>query len=116
MTGLTRDRPSQTATGRPLRVFRLLSLTPFAIPILEVLFVGDYLRVLTATPPDIVGVPLSLVLEAVFLAWAAIGAAIVWRTQSVPLAQFAVMLFAPTAIIGLVFRPALILLMANLAV
>ena len=110
------DRRDQRRAWRSPRTLRLLSLTPFAVPTAEVLFVRDYVPALTATPPEIFGVPLGLVLELVLLGWAALGAALVWRAGSARLAQLAVFLFAPTAIVGLLFRPALIRLMQTLAV
>ena len=110
------DRRSQTPAWRSPRTLRLLSLTPFAVPIAELLLVRDYVAVLLGAVPSIVGVPLGLVLELMLLGWAALGAALVWRARSARLAQLAVFLFAPTAIAGLLFRPALIVLMQNLAV
>ena len=73
---------SKTPAWRAPRPLRLLSLTPFAVPMAELVFVRDYVSVLTASPPDIVGAPLSLVLELMLLLWAAFGAAFVGRTGS----------------------------------
>ena len=82
----------------------------------ELVFVRDYVSVLTASPPDIVGAPLSLVLELMLLLWAAFGAAVVGRTGSKRLAELAVLFFAPIAIVGLILRPSVIQLMRNLTV
>ena len=71
---------------------------------------------LLEAPLAIVGAPFALVLELMLLGWAALGAALVWRAKSPRLAQLAMLLFAPAAIVGLVFRPDLIVLMRNMAV
>ena len=110
------DRLGQGPAWRSPRTLRLLSLTPFAVPIVETLFVRDYVLTLTTSPPDIIGAPLGLVLELGLLGLAALGAALVWRATSVRLAQLAVLLIGPIAIVGLVFRPAVIQMMRNLAV
>ena len=106
----------QTPAWRSPRALRLLSLTPFVVPLAELLLVRGYVPALTATPPAIVGAPLALALELALLGWAALGAALVWRVRSARLAQIALFVFAPTAIAGLVFRPAVIELMQHLAV
>ena len=93
---------------------RALSLTPFAVPVAEYLFAGTYLARGMGSPPDIVGIPLGVVVQTMLLAWATLGAVLVWRARSMPWATWALLIFAPLAIVGLVFAPAVVMLMANI--
>jgi len=69
-----------------------------------------------AKPPDILGIPLGLVGYGLVLAWAALGARVVWTTRSPAMAALAVGITTAPAIVLLIFVPAIILIMQNLAV
>jgi hypothetical protein len=68
-----------------------------------------------AKPPAIVGVPLGVVMEGLALLWMAIGAALIWTARS-PLTEVLVhIFFTAPATLFVIFGPAVLLIMQNLA-
>ena len=97
-------------------VWRTLSLIPFAEALLLAVFPQNYFGPLFAKPPDILGIPLGLVLEVLVLAWAALGARVIWTTKSQGMATIALLATTAPAVPVLLLLPAIILIMQNLAV
>jgi hypothetical protein len=96
------------------RVWRLLVLAPFAEALVLSLLATSYFPALASKPPDMVGIPFGLVLDAILLAWAALGARVVWTTRSPIMASLAVITTTIPAMAVLPFTPAIILIMQNL--
>jgi len=107
------------APVRPWRsgpVMRVLSLTPFALAlyadfIVRPTFGGG----IFATPPVMIGIPLGLVLQVAFLAMAAAAALEVWRSRSRRSATVAFVVLTPISLVGILFTPAIILILRNLS-
>ena len=96
--------------------WRTLSLLPFVEALLLTIFARTYFGPLVATPPDILGIPFGLVLEVVILAWAALGARVIWTTKSMAMATIALLTTTAPAVPALLLLPAIILIVQNLAV
>ena len=99
---------------RATRGMRLASLIPFGVPVVELLFARTYFGGPLSPPPDVMGIPLSLVFEVALLGWAALAAAVVWQTRSAALAAIALSFGTSFAIVGLIFRAAIILILQNM--
>jgi hypothetical protein len=119
MSGIsgTPVRPVETRMPwRADRTWRTLSLIPFGEALLLAVFARSYLPPLFAKPPDMLGIPVGFVLEVLILAWAALGARVIWTTKSQAMATLALVTTTGPAVPLLLLAPALILIMQNLAV
>ena len=96
--------------------WRTLSLLPFGEALLLVLFAPNYLPPLFAKPPDIVGIPFGIVLEALVLAWAALGARVIWTTRSQVMASIALLATTAPAVPLVLLGPAIIQIAQSMAV
>jgi len=96
--------------------WRTLSLIPFGEALLLAVFARSYFPGLASEPPSILGIPFGIVLEAIILAWAALGARVIWTTKSQAMATLALVTTTGPAVPLLLVTPALILIMQNLAV
>jgi len=97
-------------------IWRTLSLIPFGEALLLAVFARSYLPPLFSKPPDIIGIPFGFVLEVIILAWAALGARVIWTTKSQAMATLALVTTTGPAVPLLLLTPALILIMQNLEV
>jgi len=116
---VTANPPQTSGAARRWRAdsaWRTLSLIPFGEAALLAAFVRDYLPVILGKPPDILGIPFGFVLEGLILAWAALGARVIWTTRSSVMASIALLITTAPAIPILILLPAIILIMQNLAV
>ena len=119
MSGISGAPVTPVETRMPWRAdrtWRTLSLIPFGEALLLAVFARSYFPPLLSKPPDIVGIPLGIVLEAIILAWAALGARVIWTTRSQAMATLALVTTTGPAVPLLLLAPALILIMQNLAV
>jgi len=96
--------------------WRTLSVIPFGEAVLLAVFARDYLPVILGKPPDILGIPAGFVFEVVILAWAALGARVIWTTKSPAMASIALLITTAPAVPILLLLPPIILIMQNLAV
>jgi hypothetical protein len=97
-------------------VFRALSLAPFGVLPLSWVLSPTYFGGMFSAPPDILGIPLDLILDIVFLALGGLGSALVWRARSRRVVYAAFVLCTLPATFGLIMTPAAILIMQNLRV
>jgi hypothetical protein len=98
--------------------WRVISLTPFGLALVLVLlalFAQSSVGGPMGKPPDILGIPLGIALDAVVLAWAALGARVIWTTRSLPMATIALLTTTGPAVVLLVLGPAIILILQNLS-
>lgn len=105
------------APPRPWRApaaARLSSLAPFLLAVALQLFAPVYFRPVLARPPEILGVPLGVVVGALILAWAAFGSLIVWTTQSRLAAALALGFLTIPSIFAMILGPTVILILQNL--
>ena len=112
--------PGQPAPARiPWRAdstWRTLSLIPFGEALLLAVFARSYLPPLFSKPPDMLGIPFGFVLEVIILAWAALGARVIWTTKSQAMATLALLTTTAPAVPLLLLLPAIIEIMMNMAV
>ena len=102
----------QPAT-RSRTVIKLAAFTPLWL--LVVTAVGSTaLSVVFSKPPDILGVPLGVVIDAIALLWMLGGVAIIWRAGSALAESLALMFFTIPATVVVVFAPAAIEMMQTL--
>ena len=94
-------------------VLRVASLAPFALAVAFAMLARSYFCCLFE-PAGILGVPYTVVLEAVVLGWAALGALIVWTTGSRVAAALATAVLTLPSMFALILGPALILVLQNL--
>lgn len=94
---------------------RVSSLAPFLLAIALQLFAPVYFQPLLAKPPEILGIPLGVVVGALILAWAAFGSIIVWTTHSRLATALALAFFTVPSIFAMILGPAVILILQNLA-
>ena len=97
-------------------VARLAALSPFVLTIALNLLSADYLGPIVSAPPAIVGIPLGIALQAVTLAWAVIGTAIVWRNPGQLWTFVALLLFTFPALALILLASALVVIIQNLQV
>src|SRR5262245_20180899 len=106
----------KTRPWRADRVWKAISLVPFFEALAISVFTASYFSPLYSKPPDIVGVPFGLVLEVALLAWAVLGAAVIWTARSPAVATLAVLATTAPAMVLQIFIPGLVLIMQNLTV
>ena len=113
-------QPVQPRQIRPLwradTAWRTLSLIPFGEALLLAVFARSYLPPLFSKPPDMLGIPFGFVLVVIILAWAALGARVIWTTKSPAMATLALLTTTGPAVPLLLVTPAIILIMQNLTV
>jgi len=105
------------APARPWRApaaARLSSLAPFLLAVALQLFAPVYFRPMLARPPEILGIPLGVVVGALTLAWAAFGSLVVWTTHSRLAAALALGFLTIPSIFAMILGPAVILILQNL--
>ena len=95
--------------------WRLMSLTPFGLALVLAVASTGSIVVGLNQPPTLAGLPLDLLLDAIALAWAALGAYVVWTARSLAAATVALTFATAPAIIVLILGPAAILILQNLA-
>jgi len=91
-----------------------MTLTPFALAAWVDFVPHSFFGGPLGPPPEILGLSAGGWLQVAFLAWAAVGAYIVWTTHSRLASALALVLFTPVAIFGLVLGPAVLLILQNL--
>lgn len=104
---------SQVAWRAPIAA-RLASLAPFVLALVVELFAPRFFGPLLEAPPDILGAPLGVIVGALVLAWAALGALVVWTTGSRLACVLALALMTLPSMFAIIFTPAMILILQNL--
>ena len=116
MAGQPVQGPQVTPRWRADSAWRTLSLIPFGEALLLAVFPKNYFGPLFAKPPDVLGIPLGIVLEVLILAWAALGARVIWTTKSQAMATIALLATTAPAVPVLLLLPAIVLILQNLAI
>ncbi len=93
---------------------RLLTLVPFVVA-LGGYIAPRYFGGMGVAQPELFGLPLGAWVHLWSLTLAALGAAIVWRARSLPVAVAALLACTVPATIGLLLGPAIVLILQNLA-
>jgi hypothetical protein len=106
--------PRRRSQWRADSAWRVISLTPFGLALVLVIFANSYLPGIMSKPPDILGLPLGAVVDALTLLWAALGAYVIWTTRSLAVASIALLASTGPAVVVLIFAPAAIRIMVNL--
>jgi hypothetical protein len=105
--------------GRPWRaawITRLFALSPFALAVYADLLTRPFFGGgIFSKPPEMLGIPLGVVMQAAVLAWSAVGVVVVWRTHSKLAAALAIGACTLVSLAGIWTGPALILILQNLA-
>ena len=105
---------AQAAELWALRLMRLASLLPFALVAALHVLAGSYFGRGLGRPPEVAGVPLGIVIDALALAWAALAALVAWRSRSRVAVALVVAFVTIPAMLVVVFAPAAILILQNL--
>lgn len=105
--------PVPAAEWRATLAWRLVSFLPFAVAIVLDLIAPRSFPPMFAMPPDVLGIPFGVVLQAVILLWAALGAAVVWQTRRPFVAVLALFVCIAPSIVALVLSPAITLIVLN---
>jgi hypothetical protein len=92
---------------------RLATLAPFFLAVALKLFAPVYFGG-PVNPPEILGIPLGVVVGALTLAWAGLGALIVWTTGSRLAAALALAFLTLPSMFAMILGPAIILILQNL--
>lgn len=106
----TDGEPGRWRAGRQAEIAVAM---PFAVAA-ALYIVPGYFDPLYVSPPDMLGIPFGFVLQVMTLAWAALGAAVVWQTRFRSMAVLALIACTIPAVVGVVFGPRLIEIMRNL--
>ena len=93
---------------------RIASLVPFAVAIVLQLVAPRLSGALLMPPPDLLGVPFPVVVEALTLGWAVLGALVVWTTGSRLAVMLALGFLTIPSMFVLILGPAVILILQNL--
>lgn len=95
---------------------RITAFTPLWVLIVASVASPTFFDPMFAKPPDWLGIPLGVVIDAIAMVWMLIGVVLVWDARSRVVEVLVLTLFTFPATILVVFSPAVILIMQNLAV
>ena len=109
------DRTNATARlARSRLAIRLASLTPLWVQIVASLLFQTYFKPMVTGPPEILGIPLGVVIAAIAMVWMLIGTVLVWDQRSPFVAVLALMVFTIPSTLVIVMTPAVVLILLNL--
>jgi hypothetical protein len=97
-----------------LRLMRLASLLPFALAAALHVLAASYFGRGLGRPPEVAGIPLGIVIDALALAWAALAVLVAWRSQSRIAVALVVAFVTLPSMLVILFGPAAILILQNL--
>ena len=107
------EAPSRSS---PRWATRITAFTPLWVLIVASLASPTFSQPMFAKPPEILGIPLGFVMNAVAIMWMLIGVVLIWDARSRLVEALVLFWFTIPATFLVVFSPALILIMQNLAV
>ena len=93
---------------------RFFAFTPLWILIIASVASPTFLGPMTSKPPDILGLPLGVVVEGLAMLWMLIGVAMIWDARSRLAESLGFILFTIPATLVVVFTPAVVLITLNL--
>ena len=93
---------------------RLTAFTPLWVLIITTIASPTYFEPMFAKPPDILGIPLGVVVDAMAMLWTLIGVVLIWDTVSKLVQGLVLFLFTMPATLVVVLAPAAVLIMQNL--
>ena len=109
------SRPASQAC-RPGRLSRFTAFTPLWVLIIASVASPKFFDPLFSKPPDWLGIPLGVVVEAIAMVWMLMGVVLIWDARSRLVESLALFFFTIPATFLVVFSPAVILIMQNLTV
>ena len=86
----------------------IAALAPIPVAVLMASFAPDYIPRVSSAPPDMLGVPLGLVVVTASLVWSLLGLAVVALTRSRIVAALALAVCTIPATVIIVYTPAII--------
>jgi hypothetical protein len=98
------------------RVLRALALSPFILWAVLVFVAPGFMDPVFMNPPGILGLPAGIVVAAGAMLLALVAAWVVWRTRSTFVALAAIVALTVPSMALILFEPAIILIVQNLAV
>ena len=107
------EAPSRSRSRVPTR---LTAFTPLWVLLVASVASPNFFDPMFAKPPEILGIPFGFVMDAIAMVWTLIGVVLIWDARSRLVELLVLTLFTIPATILVVFSPALILIMQNLAV
>jgi hypothetical protein len=108
--------PEAPSRSRSRWATRITAFTPLWVLIVALVASPRFFPPMFAKPPEILGIPLGLVLDAIAMVWMLIGVVLIWDARSRLVEALVLFWFTIPATLVVVFSPALILIMQNLAV
>ena len=95
---------------------RIAAFTPLWVLIIASVALPSFSNPIFAKPPEILGVPLGVVMDAIAMVWMLIGVIVIWDARSRLVDALLLTFFTIPATLLVVLAPALILIMQNLIV
>jgi hypothetical protein len=95
-------------------LLRVATLMPFGLALAIQLLAGPTLSRPMFQQPAVAGIPLGLVVGGLVLAWAALGALVVWTTGSRAVATLAYVFITLPSMFAVVLGPAILLIIQKL--
>lgn len=99
---------SDAASVRPSRPSRIFALMPLWVFAIVSALSPEFVRDLGANPPDVLGVPLAIVVELGALAWMLVGLVVIWSAASRVVEALALTVFTIPATVVVVITPLLV--------
>jgi hypothetical protein len=94
---------------------RLTAFTPLWVLLIVSVLSPSFSHSFFTKPPDWLGIPLGVVVDAAEMVWMLIGVVLVWDTRSLLVRSFALVFFTIPATFAVILAPALILIAQNLS-
>jgi hypothetical protein len=92
---------------------RLAALTPLWVLLIVSIASRTYFDAMLAKPPEILGIPLAAVIDAIAIMWMLIGLVLIWDTRSQLIQSLVLALFTIPATLLVVIAPAVIVILQN---
>jgi hypothetical protein len=92
---------------------RLAALTPLWVLLIVSVASRTYFDAMFAKPPDMLGIPVAAVIDAIAIAWMLIGLVLIWDTRSQLMQSLVLAVFTIPATLLIVLAPAVLVILQN---
>lgn len=113
-SSIVSPQPTRPPRGAGRIIDRIAPFAPLIVLLVTSFGTPNLSSPMYAAPPDVLDVPLGIVLTAIVMGWMLIGVAIVWTARSRLAESLALVFFTIPATVAVVFGPAVILILQNL--
>jgi hypothetical protein len=91
-----------------------VAFTPLWVLVIASLTARSFFPGMVSTPPEIYGIPLGVVVEAIAMVWMLLGVVLIWDARTRWSEMLTLLLFTVPATFIVVFTPAVVLILQNL--